>query len=137
MTRTLEIPEAAVLADPEAAIETVQRLKAIGVRTYLDHFFGSGTTSLNHLQSVPIDRLKIDRSLVAKLEAGGVNAEIVATIMKLSHQLGKEVIAEGVETPGQRDRLRELRCEYAQGNLFSEPLEPEAAAAWMARAQGK
>jgi EAL domain-containing protein (putative c-di-GMP-specific phosphodiesterase class I) len=76
---------------------------------------------------LPIDALKIDRSFVGTLDSSNEHCELVKTIIALAHNLGIEVVAEGVETASQLRRLSELGCEYAQGYLISEPLSEEAA----------
>jgi EAL domain-containing protein (putative c-di-GMP-specific phosphodiesterase class I) len=97
----------------------------LGVKLPIDDF-GTGYSSLAYLHRFPISGLKIDRSFVTRVAE---NEVIVRTIVSLAHNLGMEVIAEGVETQGQADRLLELGCEYAQGFFFSRPVEAEAATA--------
>jgi len=88
--------------------------------------FGTGYSSLAYLAQLHADTLKVDRSFVRGLEAKSRPGEIVRTIMTLARSLGMGVIAEGVETPRQRARLRALGCERAQGQLISEPLDAHA-----------
>jgi EAL domain-containing protein (putative c-di-GMP-specific phosphodiesterase class I) len=103
----------------------VGALKKLGVRLYIDDF-GTGYSSLSSLHRFPIDGLKIDRSFVAGLGAGGDADEIVRTVLLLARSLGMEAIAEGVETSQQLVRLRELGCRLAQGHLLARPLPAEA-----------
>ena len=84
--------------------------------------FGTGFSSLAYLKRFDIDYLKIDASFVRGLEVGGNDHAIVEAIITMAHKLGIQTIAEGVETPAQRDLLQALGCDYAQGYLFSKPL---------------
>ncbi len=117
----LEITEGALLDEPEKMREMLLRLREAGVLVQLDDF-GTGYSSLSYLHRFPIHSLKIDRSFVADLEAEGGSIAIVRAIMALAASLGLEVIAEGVETPRQRDLLVDLGCRTAQGFLFAHPL---------------
>jgi diguanylate cyclase (GGDEF)-like protein/PAS domain S-box-containing protein len=120
----LEITEA-ILVDRGLAAEVfLQKVKEFGCQIQLDDF-GIGYASVNHLDRFPIDTVKIDGSIVSRLEGDGVNQQLVATVIELGHNLGMDVVAEAVETQGQLDRLRRLGCEFAQGYLFSRPLPPE------------
>jgi diguanylate cyclase (GGDEF)-like protein/PAS domain S-box-containing protein len=118
----LEITEGAIAANPESAHRTLHAvLERFGVRSQIDDF-GTGASSLRLLQRLPGDALKIDRELVGGLGHDRGCFEIVKAIVTLAHNLGLEVIAEGVETGEQLDILKVLGCEYAQGFLFSAPL---------------
>lgn len=122
----LEITET-ILMDSEFFndnIAKLRELKATGVRIALDDF-GTGYSSLTYLKQLPIDIVKIDKSFVDDLAAGGKNKLIIGSIIELSHNLGLTVVAEGVETEAQRDLLREYRCDFIQGYLISRPA-PEA-----------
>src|SRR5205085_1886326 len=94
------------------------QLRALNVRLHIDDF-GTGYSSLNYLHRLPADTLKVDRSFISGSGPGGENWEIVRTIMALAHNLGLDVIAEGIETPEQLAQLTALQCEYGQGYLFS------------------
>src|SRR5207244_12652615 len=83
--------------------------------------FGTGYSSLSYLHKLPIDALKVDRSFVSQIESDAEKLEIVRTIITLAHNLGLDVIAEGIETREQMFILRELGCELGQGYLFSRP----------------
>ena len=87
--------------------------------------FGTGYSSLAYLQRLPIDRLKIDRSFVQGFEADLDGSAIVRAIIGIGRSLGMEVLAEGVETPGQLDRVREAGCQFAQGYLLGRPVPAE------------
>ncbi len=118
----IEITEVALLDDAPRISQTLETLRAHGVLAQLDDF-GTGFSALSYLHRFPIASLKVDRSFVAGLD-GDSRAESVAVIRAiaaLSGSLGIEIIAEGVETLGQRDRLRELGCTFAQGFLFGRP----------------
>ncbi|HEX9943463.1 MAG TPA: EAL domain-containing protein [Thermoanaerobaculia bacterium] len=122
----LEITESAIIGNPDLAAEMLRRLQGMGVGVWLDDF-GTGHASFGHLYRLPIDTLKIDRSFIRQLEGDGRSSEITRTIVLLAHSLGLKVIGEGVETSGQRERLRDLACDSVQGYLVSLPLAPEAA----------
>jgi len=117
----LEITESAIMRDEAAATATFSRFRDLGVRIHLDDF-GTGYSSLAALHRYPVDALKIDHSFVSAIGTGSQKAEIVHTITTLAHQLGMDVIAEGVETTEQLKRLREMGCDYGQGFLFSKPV---------------
>lgn len=120
----LELTESAVMDNAEEATRVLQRLRQIGVQLSIDDF-GTGYSSLSYLHKFPIDTLKVDRSFVSRMGANGENCEIVRTIITLAQNLGLDVIAEGVETVDQIEKLRELGCRYAQGYLFAKPLPQE------------
>jgi EAL domain-containing protein (putative c-di-GMP-specific phosphodiesterase class I) len=122
----LEITESMVMLNPEQAKTTLRELKALGVHIAMDDF-GTGYSSLSYLHKLPLDALKVDRSFVSQIESDAEKLEIVRTIITLAHNLGLEVIAEGIETREQMFILRELGCELGQGYLFSRPLDADAA----------
>jgi diguanylate cyclase (GGDEF)-like protein len=126
----LEITESAILEHPDAAAETLVKLRDLGLHLSIDDF-GTGYSSLSYLQRFPIDALKIDRSFVqhsaGEGERGGANTKLVRTIVMIGRSLGKAVVAEGVETVEQLALLREVHCDRAQGYFFSRPLRGEAA----------
>ena len=118
----LEITETVVMENSELAAITLAKLRGLGVRLSIDDF-GTGYSSLSYLNRFPVDTLKIDRSFVTRLSEADENLQIVKTIVTLAGNLGMEVIAEGVETEDQLDQLKALKCQYAQGYLFAEPLD--------------
>jgi len=120
----LEITESAVMADPAAAAEMLQKIKSLGVRLAIDDF-GTGYSSLSYLHRFPLDTLKIDRSFISGAADGSEGMEIARTIMPMAKNLRLDVVAEGVETIEQVGLLRRLQCKYAQGYYFSKPLAPE------------
>ncbi len=123
---TLEITETTLMKSLDVALETMNRLRQIGVGLSVDDF-GTGYSSLSSLTTLPITSLKIDRSFVQGLHDGGQNSDIVQAIVTLGDALGKSVIAEGVETPAQLAHLRKLGCGFAQGFLLACPLSADVA----------
>ncbi len=121
---TLEITESVLMDRLESARESMAHLRRLGVALSVDDF-GTGYSSLSYLSSLPINSLKIDASFVQKLGANADDAEVVRAIVMLGHSLKKSVIAEGIETPAQLQRLRELGCEFGQGFYLSEPLRAD------------
>ncbi len=121
----LEITESAVMDNPEMAMETLSKLKTLGVRLAIDDF-GTGYSSLSYLKRFPVDLLKIDQTFIEELTGGEENSVIVGVTIRLAHALGMRVVAEGVEAPEQLDRLRELKCDLAQGYHISHPLPASA-----------
>ena len=133
----LEITESVMMNDIEAAVETLNALHALGVRLSLDDF-GTGHASLGHLDRLPVQTIKIDRSFVGGL--GGENAKaasIVQAIVNLARSLDLDVVAEGVETVEQLLDLRRMGARLAQGLLWSEPLPPQEIPHWLRTATGK
>jgi diguanylate cyclase (GGDEF)-like protein/PAS domain S-box-containing protein len=122
----LEITESVAMENVAAVSAMLSRLRRLGIKFYIDDF-GTGYSSLSYLHRLPVGTLKIDRSFVSRMSARDENMEIVRTIIQLAHNLKMEVIAEGVETVEQLDQLKALKCEYAQGYLFSEPVDAETA----------
>jgi diguanylate cyclase (GGDEF)-like protein/PAS domain S-box-containing protein len=118
----LEITESFLIRDMRAAVGRLEALKALGVRLAIDDF-GTGFSSLSSLARLPIDVVKIDKSFVDG--SGRRNDAVIGAIIELARAFDLEVVAEGVETKEQQHRLVELGCRWAQGYLFSEPLEPD------------
>jgi len=127
----LEITESAIMESGEAAVETLCRLKALGVRLCIDDF-GVGYSSLSYLHRFPVDVLKIDRSFVAGLDTVGACGDIVRAVVGLAHGLGLHVVPEGVETAGQLAQVRAMECDYGQGYFFSRPVPADEAEALLA-----
>ena len=123
---TLELTESAILVDPEAARRSLEGLKALDARIAMDDF-GTGYTSLAHLQRLPIDMLKIDASFVSRMLSDRDSSAIVLAILSLADALGMETTAEGIETADLAEALTALGCFHGQGFHFSAPLAADAA----------
>lgn len=117
----LEVTESAIVTDPTAAADTLNRLRELGVHISLDDF-GTGYSSLSYLQNFKIDTLKIDRSFISRMGSSTESDQIVRTIINLAHNLGMEVTAEGIEDDLQHSQLYAIGCETAQGFLYSRPI---------------
>jgi diguanylate cyclase (GGDEF)-like protein/PAS domain S-box-containing protein len=129
----LEITETVLFESAARAAELLGELRKCGIRLHLDDF-GTGYSSLGYLHRFPVDALKIDRSFINGMKADGEGQEIVRAIVAMAQNLDLQVIAEGVEEDHQRQALRDLRCEYAQGYMFSRPLPLHEADALVAGA---
>ncbi|WP_223297549.1 sensor domain-containing protein [Catenulispora acidiphila] len=117
----LEVTETAVHEASLTARSALAAFSAAGMKIALDDY-GTGYSSLGHLRDNPVDTLKIDRVFISGLTRNRGDDAIVVAVITLAHALGMRVVAEGVETPEQRERLRELGCDFAQGHLFAMPL---------------
>jgi diguanylate cyclase (GGDEF)-like protein len=117
-----EVTEGSLLDDPERVREMLDRLRTVGVGAALDDF-GTGYSSLSYLHSLPLRILKIDRAFVQELDkkANTNSTTVVAAILALARALNIQVIAEGIETPAQRDTLMAMGCEMGQGYLLGRP----------------
>jgi diguanylate cyclase (GGDEF)-like protein/PAS domain S-box-containing protein len=122
----LELSESVAMSDPKLTSEVLAKLKHLGVCISLGDF-GTGPASLSWLRRLPIDELKIDRSLVSSLPADQCSCDIVQLVTSVAHNLKLKVVAEGIETAVQLNRLGKLGCEFGQGYFFSHPLEAERA----------
>ncbi len=125
-----EISEDTVLADPRRAIESLGRLRAMGVKLSLDDF-GQGQSSLSYLKRLPLDEIKIDRSFVMGMGSDDSDAAIVRTTIDLGRNLGLKVVAEGVETDEAYADLAALHCDVAQGFGLSRPLPAADLRRWL------
>jgi diguanylate cyclase (GGDEF)-like protein len=121
----LEITEGSPMRNPEAALECLRQWKELGVRIAIDDF-GAGYSSLGYLSRLPVDRLKLDKSLIRRLTTERKDAVIVRSIIAMGKDLGVSVIAEGVETEQQLQMLQELGCLQVQGYLLARPGPPES-----------
>ncbi|HZG47804.1 MAG TPA: bifunctional diguanylate cyclase/phosphodiesterase [Allosphingosinicella sp.] len=130
---TLELTESAIIHDPDRAASVLRALKELDVKVAMDDF-GTGYTSLASLQRLPIDLLKIDRSLVANLPRDADAAAIVRAILSLADALGMDTLAEGIERAELGEVLAAMGCTYGQGFHYARPLEADAALAyWLER----
>ncbi|THA42037.1 EAL domain-containing protein, partial [Streptomyces sp. A1136] len=114
---TLEVTESTAMHDAESSLKTLQQIADLGVDISIDDF-GTGYSSLAYLKRFPITKLKIDQSFIRELRPQSEDAAIVQAVIGLGHNLGVEVIAEGVETPEQREWLRQWSCDEVQGYLY-------------------
>jgi diguanylate cyclase (GGDEF)-like protein len=122
----LEITESALVSNANAVIECLRQLKSLGIRIAIDDF-GTGYSSLSYLSRLPLDRLKVDKSLIHNLATRWKDVAILASIIGLGRELGLEVIAEGVETEQQFQVLKQLGCPQVQGYLLARPVPQEEA----------
>jgi EAL domain-containing protein (putative c-di-GMP-specific phosphodiesterase class I) len=123
----LEITESVAMHDVDSTIATLEELKSLGVWLVIDDF-GAGSSSLFYLTSrFKMDHIKIDRLFIRDFLEDSENAGIVPGFIDLAHAVGLRVIAEGVETADQLQRLKEMGCEFVQGYYIAEPLTPAAA----------
>jgi len=120
----LEITESAIMDDPHRSQNTLQRLHQLGVKLSIDDF-GTGYSSLAYLKQLRVDELKIDRSFVGSMESDAGAAMIVRSTIELGHNLGLQVVAEGVETERSWRLLGQWGCDEAQGYLISRPVPAE------------
>lgn len=127
----IELTEGTFVRDDGAALETLSRLRTLGIGLFVDDF-GTGYANLSYLRRFPIDGLKVDRSFVTNVDTNPADAAVVRSIVDLSGTLGLKVIAEGVETASQRDTLRDLGCDIMQGYLFGVPAAPREMSALLA-----
>jgi EAL domain-containing protein (putative c-di-GMP-specific phosphodiesterase class I) len=109
-----------MVEDSRASLEKLEALRALGVGLSVDDF-GTGYSSLRYLKRFPVTDVKIDRAFINGLGTDDDDEAIVEAVLAMAHALGLEVVAEGVETILQRDRLRALGCDAAQGYLFGRP----------------
>jgi diguanylate cyclase (GGDEF)-like protein/PAS domain S-box-containing protein len=130
----IEFTETAVLADPRRAAEVAAGLRAAGATVALDDF-GTGYSALTHLRELPIDRIKIDRSFVGSCLKDRSASAILVAVTHLAHDLGMEVVAEGVETEAQLDFVRAVGCDAAQGYHLARPLAHAACTDYLLRAE--
>lgn len=126
----LEITESALMKNRALAMQTLEHLAAAGVHLAIDDF-GTGYSSLAYLQSVPAHVVKIDQSFVRDVDTDAYKRALVNTMVKLSHDLGHKVVAEGVETAAVAGYLKDAGCDQVQGYLYARPLEPEDFERWI------
>ncbi|QHE85187.1 putative bifunctional diguanylate cyclase/phosphodiesterase [Hydrogenophaga sp. BPS33] len=124
-----EITESVAMEDIKATQRTFDGLARIGVFLSIDDF-GTGYSSLNYLRQLPAQQLKIDRSFVKDLETSQDARAVVGAVVSLAHALGLRVVAEGVETAGQRDILLGMRCDELQGYFYARPMHASALLEW-------
>ncbi|HUG06210.1 MAG TPA: EAL domain-containing protein [Candidatus Limnocylindria bacterium] len=129
---TVEVTETDVMTDPALASRTLAGIKKLGVRVALDDF-GTGYSSLGYLNELPLDEVKIDRSFISRLSSDPQTSSIVRAAVDLSHALGLDAVAEGVEDKATLDRLRLLGFDRVQGYFIARPMPADAVLPWLQR----
>jgi diguanylate cyclase (GGDEF)-like protein len=129
----IEITESSLMADATRAMDILSRLRAMGISISIDDF-GTGYSSLAYLKRLPVDELKIDKSFVANIASDENDAAIVRSTIRLAHDLGLSVVAEGIEDQQTLEFLTGLGCDVAQGYFISRPLPVLALGDWLASA---
>ncbi len=132
---TIELTEGAFVQEPDRVRRELERLRALGVQIAIDDF-GTGYSSLSYLKNLPVDVLKIDRSFVTDLPGSNASKAIVAAAVELSHRLGLDVVAEGVESDAQYEFLTSIGCDFIQGYAVSKPVPGTELTTQMADLQG-
>ncbi len=133
----LEITESTILHDTDQVIRELEAIRALGMRVSLDDF-GTGYSSLSYLRRLPVDTLKIDRAFTQSIETNPEDAALTRGIVDMAKALGLRIVAEGVETEGQRALLAEWKCDEMQGYLYSPAVPPDKAIAlWRERNFGE
>ncbi|HEY6203258.1 MAG TPA: EAL domain-containing protein [Candidatus Limnocylindria bacterium] len=129
---TIEVTETDVMTDTVQASLTLAAIKKLGVRVAVDDF-GTGYSSLSYLNQLPLDEVKIDRSFISRLVRDPQTSSIVRTAIDLSHALGLDAVAEGVEDEATLERLKLLGCDRAQGYFIARPMPADAVLPWLQR----
>jgi EAL domain-containing protein (putative c-di-GMP-specific phosphodiesterase class I) len=119
----LEMTETVVMLDPDRTIKLFEELRAADVELSIDDF-GTGYSSLSYLHKLPFSTIKIDRSFVSRMRTPE-GSDIVRSIVLLAQNLGMKVVAEGIESEGQREQLADIGCDYGQGFLFARAIAPD------------
>jgi diguanylate cyclase (GGDEF)-like protein len=127
---TLELTESGFIDDPERALGMLNAIAALGVKLSIDDF-GTGYSSLSHLARMPVHEVKIDRSFIKELESNPEFATVVRSAIDMGHSLGLQVVAEGIESEVGAQRLREFKCDIAQGYLYARPMPLDQLEAWL------
>ncbi len=126
----LEITESCLMSEPDRVIAMLEKVQDLGVHLSLDDF-GTGYSSLAYLRRLPVDEIKIDKSFVKEMTKNSSDVEIVRATIDLAHNLGRQVVAEGIEDSDTWDMLNNLGCDLGQGYYLSPPLAPEALSEWL------
>jgi EAL domain-containing protein (putative c-di-GMP-specific phosphodiesterase class I) len=126
----LEITESALMKDPIDASETLRKLRKLGVTVSIDDY-GTGYSSLAYVKGLPVTELKIDRAFIKDMIKHNKDGAIVRSTITLAHNLGLNVVAEGVENEEELKLLQQLGCDQVQGYLFSIPLPSDQLEQWM------
>jgi diguanylate cyclase (GGDEF)-like protein/PAS domain S-box-containing protein len=126
----LEITESSVMEDPEMALGVLHELHGEGIGLFIDDY-GTGYSSLSYLHRLPVDYIKIDQSFVMSMATDNESAVIVQSTIELVHNLGRQAVAEGVESEADWFRLREWGCDYAQGYFIAPPMPADQFTSWV------
>jgi EAL domain-containing protein (putative c-di-GMP-specific phosphodiesterase class I) len=126
----LEVTESAIVAEPERAVQALERLVDLGVSVSVDDF-GTGYSSLTRLRSLPVQEVKVDRTFVRHLAEQDDDLAVVRAVISLGHDLGLRVVAEGVEDERSWQMLRDLECDLVQGYYLARPMPADAMSAWL------
>jgi diguanylate cyclase (GGDEF)-like protein/PAS domain S-box-containing protein len=127
----LELTESSIMSDPDHVMLVLERLRALRVGLSIDDF-GTGYSSLSHLRLLPVDEIKIDKSFVLDMLTNASDEAIVRSTIQLCQNLGRKVVAEGVEDEATYERLRELGCDFAQGFHIARPMPGSELPGWIA-----
>jgi EAL domain-containing protein (putative c-di-GMP-specific phosphodiesterase class I) len=130
----LELKEAALIQDFAATAATLGELKELGTHLALDDFGNGGASAIGYLRRLPVDVIKLDRTLIKETGHPGTEQIIALALTELAHSLAIKVVAEGVETQAQLSFLREAGCDTIQGYLMSPPLDADGMTAWLSHA---
>lgn len=133
---TFEITESMAMLDTVATLRSISALVGLGASMSIDDF-GVGYSSLSSLRQIPAREIKLDRSFVTDLTTSADACAIAEAVIRLAHALRLTVVAEGVETPAQRDLLLGLNCDEMQGYWFARPMPADALAVWLKSWPGK
>ncbi|HIJ79647.1 MAG: EAL domain-containing protein [Desulfobulbaceae bacterium] len=133
---TMEITETSMMADPERVKKVVSRLTNLGIAMAIDDY-GTGYSSLVYLRKFPAIEIKIDKSYISNMLEDEDNAVIVRSTIEMAHNIGRKVVAEGVEDRDTMLALEEMSCDYLQGYYISRPLPPRELYAWLEQGAGK
>lgn len=126
----LEVTETATMIDPKSALKALRTLYDAGIRLSIDDF-GTGYSSLSYIRKLPVHEIKIDRSFVMEMDQNADDATIVRTTINMCHDLGFEVVAEGVETGATCDLLRNMSCDIMQGYYLARPMPEDEVGDWL------
>jgi EAL domain-containing protein (putative c-di-GMP-specific phosphodiesterase class I) len=126
----LEVTESAIVAEPERALQALERLVDLGLSVSVDDF-GTGYSSLTRLRSLPVQEVKVDRTFVRHLAERDDDLAIVRAVISLGHDLGLRVVAEGVEDERSWRILQDLDCDLVQGFFLARPMPAESMSAWL------
>jgi len=126
----LEVTETATMINPQAALAALRVLYDAGIRLAIDDF-GTGYSSLSYIRKLPVHEIKIDRSFVMEMDSNCDDATIVRTTINMCHDLGFEVVAEGVESNATCELLRSMSCDIMQGFYLARPMPDERVAPWL------